>query len=621
MKRLLSLLGVCVLLSLFAVPAHARAPRFEALQPGEFVTFTQTIPINLVFVGYENLSKGGLLDELPAAYDPVARYPQFYGLSGRNLGLHFNFQYRTIETNTAFENRFFGYLKQIGRPGPLTALQQQYNDQEQNVLDVQGPVLYIDAPSVEQWLASRTGELGIDRDHSYTVYFINWYSRDDFKFHVYTKTDEPDPDTGYNFGVIRETRKMIAWGGSFSRSWFYDLSAGPESWTDNWNVDTPDLDGNGVEDYRMPPVWEYRSNGYRNRSRLDDDLGLVTRYVAINLLFTSSPLYDPLVTAPGLGGRKVIHIELFEDDPNSRGIDFSNKNLTLRALRSFEPYYDWKVVQQRNNPIDPQAQRALQIFSGVLEESDCWDAFETTDAELFCFFDANYSRYIPEYKPEDYVGEIFSFNTTEETLGDQFGLLGFADEDYESGTQTYVFVFGAEAYRELGYGFTTTYIHEFGHHVGLSHPHDGYDSERALDYGPEDEFYYAWSGDESDTVMHYIALSNSFGEFDRANMYRYEFAGYLNWSNALLGDILASPDAGKVDNLLRKADQEAKAARRDFEAWNYLGAATNARQAYERLLKAAQELGIETPTINAAQRALPNATVPRHFDPIRGHDD
>jgi hypothetical protein len=38
--------------------------------------------------------------------------------------------------------------------------------------------------------------------------------------------------------------------------WFHDLSAGPESWTANWNVDTPGLDGNGVEDYRMPPIWE-----------------------------------------------------------------------------------------------------------------------------------------------------------------------------------------------------------------------------------------------------------------------------------------------------------------------------------------------------------------------------
>ena len=30
----------------------------------------------------------------------------------------------------------------------------------------------------------------------YTIFFVNWYGRDDFKYHVYTKTDEPDPDIG-----------------------------------------------------------------------------------------------------------------------------------------------------------------------------------------------------------------------------------------------------------------------------------------------------------------------------------------------------------------------------------------------------------------------------------------
>jgi hypothetical protein len=382
-------------------------------------------------------------------------------------------------------------------------------------------------------------------------------------------------------------------------------------------VDTRDLNGDGVEEYRMPPVWEYRSNGYRNRSRLDDDLGLVTRYVAINLLFTTSPLFDPLVTAPGLGGKKVIHIELFEDDPNSSGVDFTNKNRVLRELRSFEPYYDWKVVLDRNNPIDPQAQRALQIFTGVLQEDDCWNEFGVPDAELFSFFDANYDQYIPQYGPEDYVGVIFAFNTTEETLGNQFGLLGFAENDWVTGTQTYIFVFRSEAYREFGYGFTSTHVHEFGHHIGLSHPHDGYDSELGLDYGPGGEFYYVWDGDESDTVMSYLGLSNGFGEFDCANMYRYEFAGYLNWSNALLGDILDSGEADEVSGLLHQADQEAKAAQRKFEAWDYLAAARNARQAYEKLLKAAQELGIETPTVGAAKRALPNPNAPRHYDPIR----
>ena len=70
--------------------------------------------------------------------------------------------------------------------------------------------------------------LGINPDKSYTIYYINWYDRPDFQFHVYTKTDSPDPDTGYNFGLLRQTRKMVAWGGSHGRTWFYDLSAGPD---------------------------------------------------------------------------------------------------------------------------------------------------------------------------------------------------------------------------------------------------------------------------------------------------------------------------------------------------------------------------------------------------------
>ena len=35
--------------------------------------------------------------------------------------------------------------------------------------------------------------------------------------------------------------------------------------------------------------------------------------------------------------------------------------------------------------------------------------------------------------------------------------------------------------------------------------------------------------------MHYLALSNGFGVFDRDNQYRWEMAGYLNWSNAVRG--------------------------------------------------------------------------------------
>ncbi len=70
---------------------------------------------------------------------------------------------------------------------------------------------------------------------------------------------------------------MIAWGGSSSRLWFYDLSAGPESWTNNYIVDDKDIDGDGIENYRMPPIWEYAPNGYRRPGALSSDLGKVAR--------------------------------------------------------------------------------------------------------------------------------------------------------------------------------------------------------------------------------------------------------------------------------------------------------------------------------------------------------
>ena len=118
-------------------------------------------------------------------------------------------------------------------------------------------------------------------------------------------------------------------------------------------------------------------------------------------------------------------------------------------------------------------------------------------------------------------------------------MLGFADDNWVDGTQSHVFMFDTPEDRALGYGFTTTGIHEFGHHIGMSHPHDGYDSEQELDFDSSGPFEFAWSGDESHTVMHYLALSNGFGMFDKDNQYRWEMAGYLNWSNAVAGDISA----------------------------------------------------------------------------------
>ena len=415
-NRFFFLLNVALVLSLFPASPAAAKDNQRGLQPGEFVTYEQNVPINIVFIGYprDTIDKEQMLDVLPESYAPVVRYPQFYGLQGRDMGLSFEFEYQVTFAGQDLTNRFFRYLTQVGTVGEPTDFQGMYNDQENNVLDVTSPVLYIDAPSVEKWLARH-----IEKEKGYTIVFINWYSRPDFSFHVYTKTDEPDLDTGYNFGEIRESRKMIAWGGGNSRLWFYDLSAGPEAWTDNWNVDTPDLDENGAEDYRMPPIWEYDEDGYRDPSALSYDLGLVTRFVGINLLFTASPLYDPMATAPGPGGNRVVHINMFEDDPDSVGSDFINTGGVTSEFENFQPYYDWEV-NVVNLPLEGEALRAFRIFAGLDTSEDCWSNFGTPFAQLFCYFDLHRAIYIPEYNEDDYVDRNHSGRDENLVFGRQF---------------------------------------------------------------------------------------------------------------------------------------------------------------------------------------------------------
>jgi hypothetical protein len=109
-----------------------------------------------------------------------------------------------------WENAFFGYLESIAQAKPRTAFQDEYNAQD-GKLDV-GQNHRIDAPSVEKWIIEHP-PAGVDLAEP-TIPLVNWKDRPDFELHVYTKTSEPDPDTGYNFGVQRESRNIVARGGT-----------------------------------------------------------------------------------------------------------------------------------------------------------------------------------------------------------------------------------------------------------------------------------------------------------------------------------------------------------------------------------------------------------------------
>ncbi len=594
--RRASPLSGLLLASLLASPAMAGAPAspepLPGLQPGRRVVHELVIPVRVVLVGFdeEPVDEAALLHSLPRTYRPVVRYPRFYG-QGRDLGLQYRFRYGVERKGRRFADGLFAYLKAIGGRGARTLYQTLYNEQDRNVLDVAPSVLYVDGPQVEKWLEDNDADPSGGR--GYTLYFLNWYGRDDFQFHVYTKTDEPDPDTRYNFGQLRDSRKMVAWGGSYGRSWFYDFSAGPEAWAGNYDVDTADLDGDEVPDYRIPPIWEYRPGGYRDLHHLGEDMGRLARFVGIDLLFTTSPLYDPLVTAPEAGGAKVAHVALLEGEEGTSGKDRIDLGYAREQWRRFQPYYRWQTGRS-DHPLEGAARLAFEIFVGkVADDQACWTPFGDPFAQLFCHFGRRLSEYVPEYGTGDHVEAIFAFNTNDPGLD---GLLGYADDDWATGTPSHVFMFDGADVREAGFGFTATGVHEVGHHLGMSHPHDGYDAEMGVDFVAAGALFFAWAGDESHTVMHDIALSNGFGKFDRDNMYRWETAGYLNWANAIAGAIRASGDEGEVLDHVKVADDLAGRAQAALRAWDYLAAAQHARRARDVLALAARRVGAAVPS-------------------------
>jgi hypothetical protein len=126
----------------------------------------------------------------------------------------------------------------------------------------------------------------------------------------------------------------------------------------------------------------------------------------------------------------------------------------------------------------------------------------------------------------------------------------------------------------------------------MSHPHDGYDYEADIDFGPGGDTYFAWSGDQSNSMMSYIDLNWDFSQFDRDNMNRYMTSIYINQANTILADIYASPKAGNVAGLLTSADNHAALALAGYGVMDYPGAAMHAKMAYDDVMAAAEGINV-----------------------------
>jgi hypothetical protein len=183
--------------------------------------------------------------------------------------------------------------------------------------------------------------------------------------------------------------------------------------------------------------------------------------------------------------------------------------------------------------------------------------------------------------------------------------LGFADDNYVDGTQSFVFSFVSPGIVASGYGLTTTQIHEYGHHFGMSHPHDGFDWETGVDYGPSGPFFLAWASDEHNSMMSYIDLNWDFSQFDRDNAARHQAAGYIINANAIAGRILDSRKADRARIALAIADAAIGAAKTNMAAHDYPDTFRWARLAYESVLEGADRANVKVEASHNGWSVLP----------------
>ncbi len=527
------------------------------------------VDINVVFVGFDSdrIDIQLLESLLPETYTPINRYPTFYNPENPEyLGIKFELKYHFEFAQEDFAEDLFDYINSIGYLGAPTLIQEWYNAEPGALLTITEN-LWVPAEPVEMWLLEnmdRTEDL-----EGYTLFFLDGYTNGYLTFHTYY-FDEPDFDTGHPFG-LRHSRQMIAFGGKNGRVWFYDPSAGPEYWSDNWAPElywNPDLQA-------KPPIWHHAAHE-DPVWRLSVDLAEVTRFIATNLLFTPSTLYRPL-----LESKIHINVVMFENatDVGYWGKDWFDPEIVEQVYEDFEPHKEWRVTFSDRNLMDYPWLNT--IFKNFAEGNPSLYFPSFPDARLdfyiYYFLDVGLDPFLDEEASEwaDYTIPVFAYAVTDDQMGVWWGLLGYADDDWTTGTQTFINAFNTPYITSIGYGFTSTIIHEVGHHVGCSHPHDGYDSEYDLHYSGSGYFYFVWSGDDVYSTMNYMANVGHFGVFDRDELYRNEGAMYMKAVKEMKLEI----------NMDELSPQDKRDVRKALEYWERAKSAFKVMEYYELMLE------------------------------------
>lgn len=573
------------------VPAAspADAARYHHIRPGRAAALRERVPVNIVFVGLERGEVDPIAFEarLPTRYRPVHRAASLLRDEPVFLGLHYTYDYRLHFASSSYEAAFFSYLAKHSRLAPITHWQDRYNFQFGR-RDIDSNHV-IDAPAVERWLAAHPPP-GVSTTQN-TVFLIDWYGRKGFRHHVYEKRPDADSDIGDPIDEP-DTEFYVAWGGTAAsdpedgkgsprRVWFYDLSAGPDYYSGNWDVSSSDA---FADSRRIPVSWEYGPDGSRAADELSYDLADLIRYVAINLLFTTSPLYPPITTAKGIPASIDLDMN-FYDLPGLAAVGKGSAEVVRRSFEQVAPWIRFSSEAGVADATYPEHALCWAQWYVVVGPSCYLDQRYVAEANLLLFHSRN--RRLHFDSDADYEAGGFLYHVSGSPLfGDCYGI---AEDDRLTGAQSFVYMFdGASC--EFTMGWTDLFTHEFGHHVGLSHPHDGYDAEEDVHYGPVGQHAFAYVGTEVNSVMSYTMVNNEFSQFDADNLARWSTETYVRSINVLAERLI---DAGRSSSL-RPADVLVGKAARELAAHRYVPAVRAAKRAYALVLDDARAARVDT---------------------------
>lgn len=644
-------IGISISLIVVALATEARgaAPLpLQTLAPGATVQLQRDTPINIVLIGYD-----GIIDDdaFVAELTEIVGTPATDDDGNPALGLRFDLQYNVFHVPQWFEDAFFGTLRAIAFPQgavvvapgwpplPLTFAQALYT--YCNVSPSYDPAMWchlepaprvnrrmmtqnhvIDAGAVEKILALNLYWLGVDVTEA-TVVLINWWGREDYIDHIYFSADEPTPETGFPRG-FEFLNTMGGYGGTPvddpetcqsggcipHRLWFHDLSAGPFQ-RSGWDLISPESRAqfpNGVPDYRLHHIADYLDPSpetYRPLDTLEHDLAdRLVNDVFIGATAFANPVYPSDLSPPLLPYHVELDINRFAWDPPRSFDGLLDVPLLIEKMNVL-PYVFTTEIGDARDDGDDRLQSVWDCWLSATFDplglgSSCYGnrVGGVAFADLYLYFSDHRASYLEG--DADYELPIFMFQPTPDR---QPPFEGFADGDYtEPGVfgnrQSFVWM-SSQPWYEARYAHGRTLEHEVGHHLGLSHPHNGY---RCFDetcselrgFAAQDDTLYMWHGDHVAGVMSYVRVSNDWSRFERDNLARYRTWDYLYYANQILALVVARPQSLRdaVIAALEDADAHAGNAIAAFQAGHYEDGAYEARVAYDTLVAVAYSLRI-----------------------------